>query len=83
MADDFTFTFQFVDAKETIALATALPAVCIVVVGLRFFTRRLQHVEIGIDDWLAVCGLVGLHSILGWMADSSEQWIDWMMYRSR
>jgi hypothetical protein len=54
------FTFHFVDAQETIALGAALPAVCILVLGLRFFTRRLQKVQVGIDDWLAVGGLVCL-----------------------
>lgn len=55
---DFKFAFQFVNAKETIALGSALPAVCMIVVALRFLTRRLQNVIVGIDDWLAVCGLV-------------------------
>ena len=61
---DFKFTFHFVYAKETIALGSALPGVCIVVVALRFLTRRLQNVKVGIDDWLAVCGLVCWNSVL-------------------
>ena len=55
---DYKFIFQLVNAKEKIALGSALPAVCIIVVALRFLTRRLQNVKVGIDDWLAVCGLV-------------------------
>ena len=54
----FTFTFQFVNAQETIAVGAALPVVCAVVVALRFFTRWLQNIRVGIDDWLAVGGLV-------------------------
>ncbi|KAL8651412.1 MAG: hypothetical protein Q9226_004719 [Calogaya cf. arnoldii] len=54
---DNHFTFRFVNASETIALGSALPAVCVVVIGLRFLTRRLQNVKVGMDDWLALCGL--------------------------
>ena len=53
-----TFTFHFVNAQESIAVGSALPAVCLIVVALRFWTRRLQKVQIGIDDWWAVAGLV-------------------------
>ena len=54
-----TYTFPSVNAQESIALGSALPAVCLIVVALRFWTRRLQKVQIGIDDWWAVAGLVG------------------------
>lgn len=54
---DFHFTFQFVNAKETVALGSTLPVVCLIVIALRFFTRRLQNVKVGSDDWLALCGL--------------------------
>ena len=53
-----TFTFPFVDAQESIAVGLALPAVCLILVALRFWTRRLQKVQIGMDDWWAVAGLV-------------------------
>ena len=53
-----TYTFHFVDAQESIAVGSALPAVCLIVVALRFWTRRLQKVQIGMDDWWAVAGLV-------------------------
>ena len=52
------FTFPFVDAQESIAIGLALPAVCLILVALRFWTRRLQKVEIGMDDWWAVAGSV-------------------------
>ena len=55
---DFKFTFHFVNAKETIALGSALPAVCLVVIASRFLTRKLQKAKVGNDDWLALCGLV-------------------------
>lgn len=53
-----TYTFPSVDAQESIAIGLALPAVCLVVVALRFWTRRLQKVQTGMDDWWAVAGLV-------------------------
>ena len=53
-----TFTFHFVNARESIAVGSALPGVCLIVVALRFWTRRLQKVHIGMDDWWAVVGLV-------------------------
>ncbi|MCJ1356886.1 MAG: hypothetical protein MMC33_006882 [Icmadophila ericetorum] len=52
------FTFRFNTAQEVVALGIALPAVCILVVSLRFFTRSLQKLRIGIDDWLILAGLV-------------------------
>ena len=53
-----TFTFHFFNAQESIAVGSALPAVCLIVVALRFWTRRLQKVQIGMDDWWAIAGLV-------------------------
>ena len=58
MSKHSTLTFHFVDAQESIAIGSALPAVCLIVVALRFWTRRLQKVQIGMDDWWAVAGLV-------------------------
>ena len=55
---DFKFTFHFVNARETIALGSALLAVCLIVIALRFLTRKLQKAKVGTDDWLALCGLV-------------------------
>lgn len=52
------YTFHFVDAQACIAIGSALPAVCLILVALRFWTRRLQKVQIGTDDWWAVAGLV-------------------------
>ena len=55
---DNVFTFHYVDARETISMGAVLPAVCILAVGLRLFTRRLQKVPIGLDDQLIIGGLV-------------------------
>ena len=53
-----TYTFPTVGAQESIAIGSALPAVCLLVVALRFWTRRLQKIQPGMDDWWAVAGLV-------------------------
>lgn len=60
MASDgtFQFTFPFVNGQNVMAIGVALPIVCIIVVVLRFWTRRLQKTMIGLDDWLIVGGLV-------------------------
>ena len=58
MPKHFTYTFHSVDAQESIAIGSALPAVCLIVVALRFWTRKLQKVQIGADDWWAVAGSV-------------------------
>lgn len=60
-------TFSYANSAEVYTIGTVLPAVCIGVVALRFFTRRLQRVGIGIDDWLSLGGAVRL--LLG-MCDS-------------
>ena len=62
MATSNVFTFRFTNRPEVIAMGTALPIVCFLVVCLRFFTRRAQRVGLGPDDWLIVGGLVSNHS---------------------
>ncbi|CAF9913784.1 MAG: hypothetical protein HETSPECPRED_001659, partial [Heterodermia speciosa] len=54
------FTFKYVDAAQTIAIATALPIVSIAVVALRFYARVRQSVGYGADDWLILGGLICL-----------------------
>ncbi|KAI9648976.1 hypothetical protein NHQ30_001542 [Ciborinia camelliae] len=56
----YNFTFKYVDRKEVISLGVALPIVCIVIVGLRFFTRHLQNTKKDTDDWLILSGLIWL-----------------------
>ena len=58
-ADQSQFTFKYNDADQVLWIGTALPAVCIVIVGLRFCTRILQNLKLGWDDWLSLGGLVG------------------------
>lgn len=57
------FTFRYVHASEVTAIGANLPAVSICIVALRFYTRMRQSVQPGIDDWLILGGLVGVHSI--------------------
>ena len=58
------FTFRYVNGPETIALSAAISAVSILAVALRLFTRRLQKLQIGLDDQLIVGGLVNIEQTL-------------------
>ena len=51
-------TSMFNDADQVLSIGIAIPAVCIVIVGLRFLTRSLQKAKLGLDDWLSLGGLV-------------------------
>ena len=51
--------FSYASPNEIWALATVLPAVCILIVGLRFYVRKLQKERPDIGDWLIVPALVG------------------------
>lgn len=53
------FTFKYNDVEQVLSIGTAIPAVCVVIVGLRFLTRALQNAKLGLDDWLSLGGLVG------------------------
>lgn len=59
----YTFTFHFVNARETIALGVVMSVVCIFIVALRFLVRYRQEVKIGVDDWLSSGGLVSITQI--------------------
>lgn len=54
-------SFKYVSPGEMIAASTVLPALSIIFVALRFYVRKLQRAQIGIDDWLIVPGLVQYH----------------------
>ena len=41
-----------------IAAGAIWPPVCATVVALRFIARRVQSVQLGIDDWLVLPALV-------------------------
>ena len=41
-----------------IAAGAIWPPVCATVVALRFIARRVQNVQLGIDDWLVLPALV-------------------------
>ena len=58
------FTFKYNNAEQVVSIGTAIPTVCIVIVGLRFLTRSLQKTKIGLDDWLSLGGLVCLEDCL-------------------
>jgi hypothetical protein len=56
--------FAFAAPGELMAAAIALPLVCLVLVALRFYTRRIQRQAIGIDDWMSVMALVCSSTVL-------------------
>ena len=56
------FTFKYNDAGQVRSIGSAIPVVCIVIVGLRFLTRILQRTRLGLDDWLSLGGLVGIQN---------------------
>ncbi|KAL2043609.1 hypothetical protein N7G274_003916 [Stereocaulon virgatum] len=51
-------TFAFVYHGNVIAAGAALPAVGIIVVALRYWTRVKRKTRLGIDDWLMVPALL-------------------------
>lgn len=59
--------FHLVTPRQVLAAGFTLPLVCILVVGLRFYTRRTQKSRLGVDDWLIALGaimLVGMGACL-------------------
>jgi hypothetical protein len=54
------FPFPYAGTADCYAIGTVLPALAIVVTGMRIHTRRLQRVGLGLDDWLITGGLVRL-----------------------
>jgi hypothetical protein len=51
-------TFSYVYSGNVLAIGSALPAVCILIVSLRVWTRMRQRAKIGLDDWLIIASLV-------------------------
>ena len=51
-------TFAFAYHSDVIAAGAAMPAVGIIIVTLRFWTRVKRKTRLGIDDWLMVPALV-------------------------
>ena len=49
---------QNISPPLVLSASAILPALCIVAVGLRFYTRRIQHQNLRLDDWLTVPALV-------------------------
>ncbi|KAH8649695.1 hypothetical protein BGZ60DRAFT_534571 [Tricladium varicosporioides] len=55
---NFQSTFKYVNNAQCQAIGIALPAVCILIVALRFWTRRKQKARTDFDDWLILAGLL-------------------------
>jgi hypothetical protein len=56
------FPFPYASTADCYAIGTVLPAIALVVMGLRMHTHRLQQAALGPDDWLIVGGLVRVPS---------------------
>ena len=52
------FPFPYASTGDCYAIGIALPAVALLITGLRLYTRRTQHAALGADDWLIIGGLV-------------------------
>ena len=46
------------DGSQVMAIGIAMPVACLVIVGLRFLTRAMQRINLGMDDWLSLASLV-------------------------
>ena len=46
-----------------IPVASVFPLLCTIIVGLRFYTRRLQGARTRIDDWLVLPALVSIRVV--------------------
>ena len=51
------------DLASALAAGATLPVVCIAVVGLRFYVRRVHKAAYGADDWLALLALVSIQPV--------------------
>lgn len=59
------------DPAYVLAAGAAFPAICIMAVSLRFYTRGVQKAAYGLDDLLALLALVSISSCLGLISDRS------------
>lgn len=48
----------YANPASTYTVSILLPILGIIIVGLRVYTRVLQRMSLGIDDWLVVPALV-------------------------
>lgn len=53
-------SFKYVSPGQIITVSTVLPGLSIIFVALRFYVRKTQRAQIGIDDWLILPGLVDM-----------------------
>ena len=49
---------SYMTSKSVTAVGAVLPGLATIAVALRFYSRRLNSVHPGIDDWLIFCSLV-------------------------
>lgn len=59
-----TMAQDYQDYKATLAVAIVLPVLSAAAVGLRFYARRRQRINIGIDDWCTIPALVSMVQIV-------------------
>ena len=49
---------DYIGPPLVLSASAILPSLCILAVGLRFYTRRKQREDLRLDDWLTVPALV-------------------------
>ena len=58
MSQHSQLPFAFITPGELIAAAIVLPAVSMVLVIMRFVTRRVSKQAVGIEDWMSLVAMV-------------------------
>lgn len=48
----------YIGPPLVISASSVLPSLCVLAVDLRFYTRRKQHEDLRLDDWLTMPALV-------------------------
>ena len=50
--------FSYITPNKFIAISVLFPLLNVIVVALRFYTRRVQRASLKSDDWLTLAALV-------------------------
>lgn len=67
---------EYISPPFMLSASAVLPSLCILVVGLRFYTRRIQRLDLRLDDWLAMAALVTMQYPQPVFRITYHVWID-------
>ena len=67
---------NYIGPPLVISASAILPSLCILAVGLRFYTRRKQHEDLRLDDWLTMPALVTMRYPQPVFRITYHVWID-------